>query len=443
MLSLIQNYHAQEALVERKGHLVSQAEFLTHVNALAMALPANRHALIDCRDRYHFLVAFCAAMMRKSIALFPSTRAPGHVGDILAQHADTICLTDHDGEQFGLPTVPVALHCTASGLSIDNPMIDKEAIVAHAFTSGSTGTPNRTPKSWGSLTAGAAALERCGSAFDFDGLGIVATVPPGHSYGLETSIMPVLRSGAVVSSSHPLFPADIERALERVPSPKCLVTTPVHLKALVARAKNIPKIDLIMCATSPLPLDLAEAAEGKFSAPIFEIYGCTESGFVATRWPTSDPYWKLRDDLTLIEQNGVMTARAAYLNDSVPLSDDITMQGDRQFLLKGRSADQVNIAGKKASLAGLNKILMGIEGIEDGAFCMSDETNLGLERLLLFVVTDTLSGSDIIEKIRQVVDPVFVPRRVIVVPALPRNDVGKLPLEDLRELARQYTNRSD
>ena len=443
MLSLIQNYHAQKPLVERKGHFVSQSAFLTHVEALASALPASRHALIDCRDRYHFLVAFCAAMVRNSISLFPSTRAPGHINDILAQHADTICLTDQDGDQFGLETVRVAPQGTPTRHVADNPAIDKEAIVAHAFTSGSTGTPNRTLKSWGSLTAGAAALQRCSASLNFDGLGIVATVPPGHSYGLETSVMPVLCSGAVVSSSHPLFPADIESALERMPSPKCLVTTPVHLKALVARAKTIPKIDLMMCATSPLPLDLAEAAERKFDAPIFEIYGCTESGFVATRWPTSEPLWQTRDDLILVESDGQFSVEADYLSEPVPLSDDITMHGAQRFSLEGRSADQVNIAGKKASLTGLNKILMGIEGVDDGAFCISDETSLGHDRLLLFVVTGSLSGSQIIEQIRKVVDPVFVPRRVIKVPALPRNDVGKLPLARLRAFARQYTERSD
>ena len=96
----------------------------------------------------------------------------------------------------------------------------------------------------------------------------------------------------VLDSGRPFFPADIAAALGRVASPRALVTTPFHLKALLDADVALPPLDLVLCATAPLSPQLAARAEQKLGAPLVEIYGCTEAGQVATRRTTAGAEWR-------------------------------------------------------------------------------------------------------------------------------------------------------
>ena len=50
------------------------------------------------------------------------------------------------------------------------------------------------------------------------------------------------------------------------------------------------------------------------------------------------------------------------------MCDVLGVTGEGRFLLHGRLADLVNIAGKRSSLAYLNHQLNSIGGVQDGAF---------------------------------------------------------------------------
>ena len=100
------------------------------------------------------------------------------------------------------------------------------------FTSGSTGDPVPHPKSWGGLVASAMAeIERL-RIRDFPGMAILGTVPPQHLYGLESTVLLPMQA-LVLHAGRPFFPADICAELETLPRPRGLVTTPVHLRALL------------------------------------------------------------------------------------------------------------------------------------------------------------------------------------------------------------------
>jgi acyl-coenzyme A synthetase/AMP-(fatty) acid ligase len=55
-------------------------------------------------------------------------------------------------------------------------------------------------------------------------------------------------------------------------------------------------------------------------------------------------------------------------------------------------------------------------------------------RLLAVVVAPQRSAAAILAELRGQVDPLFLPRRVIRVDALPRNELGKLPRQALLAL---------
>jgi acyl-coenzyme A synthetase/AMP-(fatty) acid ligase len=108
-------------------------------------------------------------------------------------------------------------------------------------------------------------------------------------------------------------------------------------------------------------------------------------------------------------------------------------------------ADLVNIAGKRSSLAYLNHQLNSIRGVLDGTFFLLDDSHAsstGVTRVAAFVVAPTLDAATLVDELRRRVEPVFLPRPLIFVERLPRNDTGKLPLEALRQLAAQHLKPS-
>ncbi len=124
-----------------------------------------------------------------------------------------------------------------------------------------------------------------------DGLNLVATVPPQHSYGFESSVLLALLGGAAFDAGRPFYPADIADALARLPRPRALVTTPFHLKALLLSGVALPAVDLVLSATAPLSPQMAQRAEAALQGRLIEIYGCTEAGQVAARRTTAGDVW--------------------------------------------------------------------------------------------------------------------------------------------------------
>jgi acyl-coenzyme A synthetase/AMP-(fatty) acid ligase len=296
-------------------------------------------------------------------------------------------------------------------------------------------------KTWGLLVRNVQSeAELCGLN-DGRSHALVGTVPPQHMYGFESTVLIVLQSGNALVAGQSFYPADICAAIDAVPRPRALVSTPVHLRSVMSAGLKLPAVDLVVSATAPLSLTLAEEAEARFHAPLLEIYGSTETGQIAVRHPTRAQAWQLFPGVVLTEDAGTTWASGGHVESPVPMNDVIEHVDDYRFLLTGRNADLVNIAGKRNSLANLNLQLTGIPGVVDGAFFMPDEAEDGVTRLTAFVVAPGLTAADLMAALRECIDSVFLPRPMIFVDALPRNATGKLPREALKSLALSKAGR--
>lgn len=420
----------------QQGQAITVARFLSDVNALARQLPPGQHLLNMCADRYRFAVGLAAAVVSGKVSLLPSTHTAETIRQMQAFAPDVFCLHDAPDchlalPQFRYPPLPPAL-----GSDTAVPMVDREQLIAVVFTSGSTGTPVPHPKYWGALVQSVLAeAERIGLTPGTHPHTVVGTVPPQHMYGFESTVLIALLSGHALSSAHPFYPADIVAALQAVPPPRLLVSTPVHLRMLLEVDLQVPDVTLLLSATAPLSVPLAHALEARFAAPLQEIYGCTETGTLATRRPTQTPQWRLFAGVQLSLANDCVTASGGHVLRPTVLHDVIELMPESCFLLHGRTSEMINIAGKRSSLAHLNHVLNTIDGVLDGAFYMPDaSSDEQVMRLAACVVAPTLSAQQILTALRTHIDAVFLPRPLLFLEALPRNSTGKLPQEALKKL---------
>ncbi len=419
----------------RPGGPVRVRDFLAEVEALAAQLPTGQHLLNVCQDRYRFTVGFAAGLISGKTSLQPASQSAETLRQIQRSCPDVFCLCDDDFETLDLPRLDFPVIAPVNAEKVTKiPLVPAGQIAACLFTSGSTGLPAPHGKTWGRLVKnGRAEASRLGLLAQSHS--VVGTVPAQHSYGFESTVLLALHGNSPFWSGRPFYPQDIVGALNAVPPPRLLVTTPFHLAALLEAGLELPAVDLLLSATAPLSGELASKAERRCQAPLYEIYGSTESGQLASRRTTAGPSWELLADVGLDQADELTTAFGGHVEGRVALSDIIEILDDRHFLLHGRHADVVNIAGKRTSLAYLNHQIAAIPGIVDAAFFLPDEEDIdGVTRLAAFVVAPGLSNRQLIAALRLRVDPIFLPRPLVLLDKLPRNSTGKLPRTQLQAL---------
>ena len=421
--------------------VITRGEFARHVRALAARLPDRAGMVNLCEDRYRFLVAFCAAAVRGQANLLPSTRTRAAIDDVRAQFPDSYCLGDGAGCGCAVAPELAELHF----LRLPDPLpeidgsplrVDEAAVIAIGFTSGSTGTPRPNAKTLRGFRTSTAQNHAALAGLwpDGDMVSVVATVPPQHMYGMELSVMLPLLTRSAIHVGRPFFPLDIARALQQAAAPRLLVTTPVHLRALLESQVALPALAGMVAATAPLPQALAAEAEARFGCEVREMFGSTETCVFASRRTAREQMWTPYPGVQLQPQPDGTRVQAAHLDAPVLLSDVFEVGSDGRFELRGRQADLLEIAGKRGSLGELTRRLLEIPGIQDGVVFQLDDTTAGVRRIAAAYVSDSLDEPAVREALRRSVDPVFLPRPLRRVARLPRNETGKLPRAALHAL---------
>jgi acyl-coenzyme A synthetase/AMP-(fatty) acid ligase len=228
----------------------------------------------------------------------------------------------------------------------------------------------------------------------------------------------------------PFFPADVRDALAAMPAPRVLVTAPAHLQVLAEAALELPAVERVVSATAPLAVELARRIEREWSTQVIEIYGCTEAGVMAHRRPTQSESWRPFAGGAFEHIAGVAHYRASPAAVPVPLQDVVEHCPDGSFFLRGRAADMIKVGGKRASLQELTRQVLAIEGVEDAVVFQPHED----ARPAAVVVAPGTTAAAILGELRTHLDGVFVPRPLVLVDHLPRNDLGKLPRDALLRL---------
>jgi acyl-coenzyme A synthetase/AMP-(fatty) acid ligase len=427
-----------EAFARVGGQTISVGEFCGDVINVADSLPEAQHIINLCQDRYTFTVTFFAALANGQTNLLPAKRDPSDARALSQQYDHAVVVTDareHDADWH------VQFTPGANG-NRSAPLCEPEHIAAIAFTSGSTGAPQAHPKSWRMLDTWRQVHHRHlpGQQQHY---GLVATVPSWHMYGLEWAMLLPTIAPLTIHCGADFYPHDVIQALAEFSAggdtvPTVLVSTPVHLRALV-KATNAPlSIRTVLCATAPLDNTLTSNVEAHFDTQILEIYGCSEIGSLAFRFPNRCQDWTFFDCFDLTFDEPSITVSHPLLPEAITLADAFSRNDNATYELLGRTTDIIKVGGKRESLANLNNILNALSGVEDGVIYQPQ--TLGLPetgRLAALVVAPTMDVAAIRAGLAEHMDATFLPRPIRKVAQLPRDTTSKLKLADLTRLAQQ------
>lgn len=426
LLPLFDSSDPRRPIAWRRGAPVLLAELQQHVAAVAAQLPKQAAAMINlCDDRYRFLVAYAAALSAGHTVLLPSSRAEQVVADVESSNPGSYRIDDA-GVDAALAQ-PVVAEVSSH--------IPADMTVMVGYTSGSTGQPKRFPKLWRSVTASNArnaSAIRAAIVDKSSPVWVLATVPPQHMYGMELSVLLPLHGDMAVHAGRPLFPADIAAALEELPRPRVLVSTPVHLRAIVDSDQQFPPVDVIVSATAPLDQPLAAAATAKLGGELVEMFGSTETCVFASRLTAREDQWRMYEGVRLEPRSDGTLVHAPWFAEPVLLQDIVELLPGNRFVVRGRSSDMIEVAGKRASIADITRRLLAIDGVEEAVVFQPESGPAGtIRRVAALVVAPTLTPREILDQLAAGVDSAFLPRPLVIVDKLPRNELGKLPRENL------------
>lgn len=312
------------------------------------------------------------------------------------------------------------------------------------LTSGSTGNPQaHTFTDRQMLADGAQVTSTMGiTARDLN----YAMIPLGHSYGLGNLTLPLLAQGIPLVCGTAPLPHAIAADFARW-RPTVFPGVPALWRALAASAVELPGLRLGISAGAPLPPEVARNFVARFGQRLHGFYGSSETGGIAYDRTgagtlkgqvgralhgvllTPLPGSRLQVCSAAVFTHGNRSQQgkpgAWIMPDRATLDalGRITLSGRRDSTVKisGRRLNLAEVAGRLRQLSGVREAWVGVSADPEpvlGAVVATDRTVVSLRTELL---ADTATWK--------------VPKRMVVVTALPVTARGKIDSPAMQALA--------
>lgn len=420
-------------LLRTPGAVLTRGEAREKVSVLAAMLEDDADRVLACESRASFVLAVLALWARGARAILPPNHRPATVAEIAGLTGAAVV-----DDAWVAAQLEVGAGRSFDGGRLREPLPVAQPL-ATVFTSGSTAAHRRIDKGATALLGEAAVLASTFGLRASDR--VLAGVPPHHLYGLLFGVLVPLVAGASIVCEAPLHAEAVAAAIGRHAA-SVLVSTPAQLRAFdVLAPDSLTPLRRVFSSGAALPSDVASLARDRFARPVTEILGSTETGGVA--WRVHDrvdpPFRPLAGVSIHADGDGRMLVDSPFLPPDAPRpwpADDRIALGDDGFVHLGRLDDVVKIAGRRVALGDVERRVRAIAGISDVAV-LSLPAPDGRGEMLALVVAGAIATEVIRTELARFFDAVVVPRKIVCVDRLPREDTGKLVRSRLLALLQQ------
>jgi long-chain acyl-CoA synthetase len=281
-------------------------------------------------------------------------------------------------------------------------------------------------------------------------------IPISHSYGFSNLLTPLIARGVPMVVSRDRTPRAILADLARS-NATVFPGMPVFYQAFceMEHVPALPKLQLCISAGASLPRVVGKKFREKFNLTIHSFYGASECGGICydrettneeegfVGQPMKGVNVEMVDPSAPPSQIRVHSAAVAdgyfpepddqKLGDGIFVPDDLLARDDLGFKIVGRISDVINVAGKKVNPAEVEAHLLRFTGVRE-AVVFGRPAGAGLrneEVAACVVASPDVTESDLLRFCRTALSAWQVPKRIIVVDAIPMNERGKISRRDL------------
>jgi fatty-acyl-CoA synthase len=474
------------AIIDERGELTYR-ELDEQTNAIANAwcehgLKAGDGVAVLVRNHRGFLQAvFAAAKCGARIILLNTSFAGPQIRDVATREGTDMLVCDDEylemlegvdpphgrwrawAEEPGDDTLDALVEAG----STKAPPKPSQASRIIILTSGTTGTPKGAPR------AEPKSLALIGGLFSKVPFRARETtelaVPMFHALGFAQAIVGIgLGSTLVVRRRF-----DPEQTLRSMAEHRAsaLVAVPVMLRRMVdlgedvVREQDLSSLRIIFVSGSALGADLAKRALEVFGPVVYNLYGSTEIAYATIATPEdleADPATvgkvvrgsvvKLYDDEgneidepdrtgrifvgNLSQFEGYTGGGNKDMIQGLMSSGDVGhFDSEGRLFIDGRDDEMIVSGGENVFPAEVEELLAGHESIAEAAAIGVEDEKFG-QRLRAFVVVRdgaSLSEDDVKKYVKENLANYKVPREVVFVDELPRNQTGKVLKRELAE----------
>jgi malonyl-CoA/methylmalonyl-CoA synthetase len=330
-------------------------------------------------------------------------------------------------------------------------------LAALLYSSGTTGVPKGVMLTHGNLLSNAAVLVGAWEFSEDDRL--LHALPAYHVHGLFVAVNCVLLSGA---SMRWLAAFDAAQVIEYLPECTVMMGVPTYYTRMMQQENfsedACTQMRVFISGSAPLLEATFREFEARTGHRILERYGMTETGM-----NTSNPLRGVRKpgavgpplpgiEVRIADDAGELQVRGpnvfkGYWNFPDKTAEDFTDDGffktgdlgqiddDGYVSIAGRVKDMIISGGINVYPREVELFLDGLPGVKESAVIGVPHADFG-EAVIAIVVAKNnamLSESELIEASRQSLANYKVPKRIIIVEALPRNSMSKVQKHSLRE----------
>ncbi|MEE8364436.1 MAG: malonyl-CoA synthase [Gammaproteobacteria bacterium] len=342
-------------------------------------------------------------------------------------------------------------------------------LAAILYTSGTTGRAKGAMITHGNLASNAKSLARLWE-FNQDDI-LLHALPIFHTHGLFVAINTVMVAGASMRFLHSF---DVKQVLEMLPQCSVMMGVPTYYSRLLALdafdASRVAQMRLFISGSAPMTLETHQAFSKRTGRVILERYGMTETNMITSnpcsgeRLPGSvgfpldeveiritDP--EANEPLELAAENtGMIEVRgpnvfkgywqmpektaAEIREDGFFITGDLGRVDDRGYLhIVGRSKDLIISGGYNVYPKEIEMHIDRLDGVAESAVIGLPHVDFG-EAVTAIVVRRgdaEMDESSISTALTSELANYKIPKRVFFIDELPRNAMGKVQKNVLRE----------